>query len=150
MPSRTKNARYKKLRRYRDKLIFENNKLKAELREIHFRAIAARRAMIDGDTLRASALLSGAFPDSLPKGEQVLNEAVREIELVYELLATERNYTEEIMEAIRKNDLLRARALTELHTDAKYDRDQQLRAWRRECGYHASMDVMTGEWNDEG
>jgi hypothetical protein len=155
MPSRTKNARYKKLRRYRDSLIFETNKLKAEVRNMKSRMREAYHAVRRNNLLRATALLDESSHrhgemGELPKEQHVLNEALRELELVYNFLETERDFTQEIVEAIRKNDLLRTRALAEQHTEEALEHSRALTNWRHEYGYYASMDkLITKEMDGE-
>lgn len=138
-----RNKTVAKLRKYRDQLIAYNVDLEHEIRmrDSGFREI--RRALADDDKLRAFALANvyNALDEGfLSEVEVTMNEAVRELTLVYRLLITEREFTSQTAEAIRVNDWLRARALAEEHMTSSVRRDELLKDWTKEKGLKATIE----------
>lgn len=137
-----RNKTVAKLRKYRDQLIMYNVDLEHEIRMRDTRFREIREALTNDDKLRAYTLANiyNEFDEEfLCEIEVTMSEAVRELTLVYRMLVTEREFTSQTAEAIRVNDWLRARALTEEHMDLAGRRDQLLKDWTKQKGLKATI-----------
>lgn len=136
-----RNKKLMKLRAYRDKLIADNVNLQSRIREDEMRFFSVRKALSKDDALRAYAIASSDIKDSdAPPLEFIeKNEAIAELTLVYKLLSIERNYTHEMITAVRLRDLLRIAALTADHIAEADAHDKMLSTWSKDHGFTKSF-----------
>lgn len=131
-----RNKKVLKLRAYRDKLIARCTGLEADIRrgaEV-FRLICV--ALKDNDTLRAYTLASGNIDHedlSSPEFHDPA-ELAKELTLVYRMLSVERNYTEQLQQAVNRRDYLRCAALAADHQAESRAHDRMLSEWSQNHG----------------
>jgi len=133
-----RNAKVLKLRAYRDKLLASITELEGKVRYYQATLREARKMLQQENYLRVYALLSDDEAEEL-RNFVSTNEAVKELALVYRMLAVERNYTMELDRAVKSNDWLRAKALSADHIHEQIAHDKMIGEWGKDHGFTRSL-----------
>lgn len=146
--AKNRNKKINKIRRYRDKLLVRTTNLEGTIREHVGVFSLIRVALRDTDYIRAYAL--SALPEAAVKNNDVImfrdkNEIIKELTLVYKMLAVERNYTYQISTAGFNRDLLRIAALSAEHKAEQIAHDKMLSRWSKDHGFTKSLKGAANE-----
>lgn len=138
---RIKNKKVRKLRLYRDKLLVAKTTQEGEVRLLKETLRQIRKALQKEDTLRAYALASDDQVDIDPAIQEylTLNEATKELTLVYRFLSVERKFTEEVHVAANHRDYLRVAAICADHKHEFTAHDRMLNEWSRDHGFTRTL-----------
>ena len=120
--ARTRNKKILKLRKYRDKLLVLLSEKEKVLREQQELFSMIRMALTKDEHLRAYTLAQGDDDPDL-QGFRHLNNIIKELVIVIRYLAVERTYTQQLDDAVDKNDWLRAKALCSQHKEETKSHD---------------------------
>ena len=127
--ARNRNKKLNKLRNYRDKLLVKITNLEGTIRMNSLTFMNIRKCLQGDDLFRAYAMASEPVTHDSLLEEYNKNEVIKELTLVYRVLAVERQYTEQISKSADARDYLRVAALTAEHSAEIKAHDKMLEQW---------------------
>ena len=134
-----RNKKVQKLRRYRDKLLVTQCNLEATIREYKEVFSQIIRAASGDKLLRVIALASDKRDSPEMEVFVLKDDIIKELTLVYRMLAVERRYSADIQVAAKQRDYLRVAALSADHQAESIAHDKMLTEWSRDHGFTRSL-----------